>query len=197
MEALSKEKELAQLQRQFRKAETEAVVPHFAMLRAEAHFRYNKLIRLRQVYREAVAQVKRQVGMVWMDLSDCLTIELTEADQLVVSEVGLCKQHGEMGHDCLCFGFAELSLELREFLLFTQGFHQEGIDDGKRKRLVPRALLRWQGLKPSPDLSGRTVVASQKRLTNAWAIFGEEIPLHVGWKIPARFPFFHGLEPKR
>lgn len=33
MEALSKEKELEQFQRQFRKAETEAVVPHFAALR--------------------------------------------------------------------------------------------------------------------------------------------------------------------
>jgi len=69
MEALSKEKELAQLQRQFRKAETEAVVPHFAMLRAEAHFRYNKLIRLRQVYREAVAQVHPDHSNLPLDLS--------------------------------------------------------------------------------------------------------------------------------
>lgn len=42
---------------QQRKRETEAVVPHFAELRAEAHFRYNKLARLRTAYRQAVEQV--------------------------------------------------------------------------------------------------------------------------------------------
>ncbi len=69
MEALSQEKELEQQQRQFRKAETEAVVPHFALLRAEAHFRYNKLVRLRQAYREAVAQVHPDHANLPLDFS--------------------------------------------------------------------------------------------------------------------------------
>lgn len=56
-EQLSRWKEVIQQQQIQRKAETEAVVPHFAMLRAEAHFRYNRLTRLRQAYQQAVAQV--------------------------------------------------------------------------------------------------------------------------------------------
>ncbi len=56
-DALSKEKEIVQQQQAHRKAETEAVVPHFATLRAEAHYRYNRILRLRQAYQQAVAQV--------------------------------------------------------------------------------------------------------------------------------------------
>ena len=81
--------------------------------------------------------------MVWMDLCDCLPIRLTEAYELVVSEVCLSTQQGEMGHDCLGLGEASLPLVLLEFFLLTQGFHQEGIDDRKTKLLVPLSLLSW------------------------------------------------------
>ncbi len=56
-EQLSKRDEVIQQQQEHRKAETEAVVPHFAALRAEGHYRYNRLMRLRQAYSQAVAQV--------------------------------------------------------------------------------------------------------------------------------------------
>jgi integrase len=56
-EQLSRWKEVIQHQQTHRKAETEAVVPHFSALRAEAHFRFNRLQRLRQAYQQAVAQV--------------------------------------------------------------------------------------------------------------------------------------------
>ncbi len=56
-EQLCKWKEVLQQQQIHRKAETEAVLPHFSTLRAEAHFRYNRLTRLRQAYQQAVAQV--------------------------------------------------------------------------------------------------------------------------------------------
>lgn len=56
-EQLNDWKELIQKQQEHRKAETEAVVPRFAELRAEAHFRYNRMCRLRQAYLQAVAQV--------------------------------------------------------------------------------------------------------------------------------------------
>jgi hypothetical protein len=56
-EQLSDWKELTQKQQEHRKAETEAVVPRFAELRAEAHFRYNRMCRLRDAYRQAMAQV--------------------------------------------------------------------------------------------------------------------------------------------
>jgi hypothetical protein len=46
------------LQAQRRKADSDAVSPFFAQLRAEAHFRWNALARLRQHYREVVAQVE-------------------------------------------------------------------------------------------------------------------------------------------
>src|SRR6266699_828036 len=56
-DALSKEKEIVQQQQAHRKAETEAVVPAFTALRAEAHFRFNRLHRLWQAYQQAVKQV--------------------------------------------------------------------------------------------------------------------------------------------
>jgi hypothetical protein len=57
VEGIISKKAIESRQQQQRKRETEAVVPHFAELRAEAHFRYNKLARLRTAYRQAVAQV--------------------------------------------------------------------------------------------------------------------------------------------
>jgi len=57
VEGIIPKKEIESRQHHRRKQETEAVVPHFAELRAEAHFRYNKLARLRTAYRQAVEQV--------------------------------------------------------------------------------------------------------------------------------------------
>ena len=54
-----------------------------------------------------------------MDLSDCLTICLTEAHELVVSEVCLSTKQGEMGHNRLGLGLAKLALLLLEFFLFS------------------------------------------------------------------------------
>ena len=56
---LVKHKEMRQQQRQKRKTETDAIVPHFAVLRAQAHLRYNRLVRLRQAYHEALEQCQR------------------------------------------------------------------------------------------------------------------------------------------
>jgi integrase len=56
-EGLITKQEVVQPQQQHRKAETEAVVPHFAALRAEAHFRFNRLTRLRQAYQQALKEV--------------------------------------------------------------------------------------------------------------------------------------------
>jgi hypothetical protein len=60
VEGLVKWEELEQQQHQTRKAETEAVVPQFAALRAEAHFRYNRLVRLRQAYRAALQEYRKE-----------------------------------------------------------------------------------------------------------------------------------------
>lgn len=57
IEKASKQKEVKQQQQEHRKAETEAVVPQFAALRAEAHFRYNRLVRLRRAYQQALEKV--------------------------------------------------------------------------------------------------------------------------------------------
>jgi integrase len=56
-EVLSKKKEIVERREEHRKTETEAVVPHFAALRAEAHYRSNKVDRLYQAYLQALAQV--------------------------------------------------------------------------------------------------------------------------------------------
>ncbi len=52
-------KESQQRQQHARKQETDAIVPHFAAMRAQAHLRYNCLVRLRQVYQEAVSQTQQ------------------------------------------------------------------------------------------------------------------------------------------
>jgi len=44
-------------QQELRKEETEAVVPQFTALRAEAHFRFNRMTRLWQAYQQALSQV--------------------------------------------------------------------------------------------------------------------------------------------
>ncbi len=54
VEGIISKQDIESRQQDQRKRETEAVVPHFAELRAEAHFRYNKLARLRTAYRQAV-----------------------------------------------------------------------------------------------------------------------------------------------
>jgi len=57
IDGLITKQEIVQRQQQLRKQETEAVVPHFSALRAEAHFRYNQLVRLRQAYQQALKEV--------------------------------------------------------------------------------------------------------------------------------------------
>lgn len=60
VEGLTERKEVEQQQRQSRKSETDAVVPHLAALRAEAHYRYNRVLRLRQAYLQAVAAIQKE-----------------------------------------------------------------------------------------------------------------------------------------
>jgi hypothetical protein len=64
---LVKGDEVRRAQQEARKAETDAVVPQFAAIRAEAHFRYNRLVRLRQAYLEALQQVR--VGVAQLPFS--------------------------------------------------------------------------------------------------------------------------------
>ncbi len=68
-EQLSDWKELTQKQQEHRKAETEAIVPRFAELRAEGHFRYNRMCRLRDAYLQAVAQVHPNHSNLPLDFS--------------------------------------------------------------------------------------------------------------------------------
>jgi len=58
VEGLVRQKEVTQQQQRTRKAETDAVVPRFAAIRAEAHFRYNRIARLRRAYSDALRSLK-------------------------------------------------------------------------------------------------------------------------------------------
>ncbi len=58
VEGLLRWKEVTQQQQHARKIETDAVVPRFAAIRAEAHFRYNRIVRLRRAYLDAVRSLK-------------------------------------------------------------------------------------------------------------------------------------------
>lgn len=57
VEGLTRQKEITQQQQRVRKAETDAVVPRFAAIRAEAHSRYNRIVRLRRAYLDALRSV--------------------------------------------------------------------------------------------------------------------------------------------
>ena len=57
------------LQAQRRKADSDAVSPFFAHMRGEAHLRWNALARLRQQYREVVAQVEAGTAMLPVSFS--------------------------------------------------------------------------------------------------------------------------------
>ena len=54
VQGLTKHREVTQRSRQARKEETDAVVIQFSDVRAEAHYRYNRIIRLRQAYLDAI-----------------------------------------------------------------------------------------------------------------------------------------------
>src|SRR6266849_8335471 len=51
-----------------RKQATDAVVPYFADLRAEAHRRFNRISRLRQAYRQALTEALRRARCLPTDL---------------------------------------------------------------------------------------------------------------------------------
>jgi hypothetical protein len=55
---LRRSKEVQEAQAMRRKAESDAVTPHFGRIRGEAHVRWNELHRLRQKFREVVALVQ-------------------------------------------------------------------------------------------------------------------------------------------
>lgn len=68
-ETWSRQKEVELQQQERRKAETAAVVPFFTEMRAEAHFRYNRLTRLRQAYQQALTLVLPDHSNLPMDFS--------------------------------------------------------------------------------------------------------------------------------
>jgi len=57
-EQLARHKEVQEVQAQRRKAESDAVTPHFSRIRGEAHVRWNEVNRLRQKFREVVTLVQ-------------------------------------------------------------------------------------------------------------------------------------------
>ena len=59
VDGLIKSMEVDRQQRQRRKAATDAVVPQFAAIRAEAHLRHNRLRRLRQAVEAAQRELER------------------------------------------------------------------------------------------------------------------------------------------
>ncbi|HEU5378353.1 MAG TPA: hypothetical protein VFV38_23260 [Ktedonobacteraceae bacterium] len=58
-----------QRQKQVRKTEEDAVMPQFSALRTEAHYRYNRLLRLQQAYQQATSQVSENHSCLPLDFS--------------------------------------------------------------------------------------------------------------------------------
>nr|WP_290222505.1 hypothetical protein [Trichocoleus desertorum] len=60
VEGLISDKEIQERQRQKRKSETDALMPHFLRIRAQAHLRYNKILRLRSCWFQALQTIVEQ-----------------------------------------------------------------------------------------------------------------------------------------
>jgi len=60
VQGLTKHRQVIQQSRQTRKEETDAVVIQFSDLRAEGHYRYNRIVRLRQAYLDAVKELRNR-----------------------------------------------------------------------------------------------------------------------------------------
>lgn len=69
VEGLTRRDEVEQEQRQHRKAETDAVVSRFSALRVEAHFRFNKILRLSQAYQQGLREVLPDRANLPLDIS--------------------------------------------------------------------------------------------------------------------------------
>ncbi len=65
---LTKHHQVVQQSRQTRKDETDAVVIQFSDLRAEAHYRYNRMVRLRQAYLDAVKAIHNRQAQGEMEI---------------------------------------------------------------------------------------------------------------------------------
>ena len=65
VEGLTKTAEVQRQQQQRRKAATDAVVPQFAAIRAEAHLRHTRLRRLRQAVHAAQRELERPEPPAW------------------------------------------------------------------------------------------------------------------------------------
>lgn len=60
VQGLTKHRQLIQQSQQARKEETDAVVIQFSDLRAEAHYRYNRIVRLRHAYLDSVKELRNR-----------------------------------------------------------------------------------------------------------------------------------------
>jgi hypothetical protein len=65
---LTKHRQVIEQSRQTRKEETDAVMVQFSDLRAEGHYRYNRIVRLRQAYLDAVKEIHHRQAQGKTDL---------------------------------------------------------------------------------------------------------------------------------
>lgn len=62
VKGLTRDREIVEHQQRTRKAATDALVPRFAAIRAEAHLRFNRVARLRRAYQEALQSIEPNTG---------------------------------------------------------------------------------------------------------------------------------------
>jgi hypothetical protein len=71
VQGLTRHRQVLQHSQQIRKKETDAVVIQFPDLRAEAHYRYNRIVRLRQAYLDAVKIIGHRQAQGETDIFPC------------------------------------------------------------------------------------------------------------------------------
>src|SRR6266566_1412576 len=181
IEGLDKKKEVTRQQQEARKLETAAIVPSFAQLRAEGHYRYNRLVRLRHVYQQALKQVLPDRSNLPLDFSyeegdppqERLHFRLWDRRSFVRDHL---EQYSPSTRSRLKQGHGALSQERNSFLLEFVGAEQ--LDSHAppesfwfiellQKRLIGHLTTDFAG--------NEAAVAERQAWLRAWG-YGEDDP---------------------
>ena len=178
VEGIISKKAIEARQQQSRKRETEAIVPQFAQMRAEAHFRFNKLARLRTAYRQAVAQVLPDRSNLPLDFSYQEGDPPVERLHFTIwDRYSFVHAHAE--HYDHRMARSRLNRQIEQFSEALNGLFLECV---KIERLADTApaeqwwftdLLKRNLLSQGPRHGSKEEIASRQAWLRAWG-YGEE-----------------------
>ena len=180
-------------QRQRRKAETDALAPHFSQIRGEAHLRWNQLKRLRDTFRESIALVQSGQEVLPLTFSyrephlgQQLTFRLWDRYSFFTSHA-----HQYRGHAVhLSYARKENSFASENNHFFLEFLHTDSERDGTREE---NTLLWFGDLLQYKLLGGQSLYGSAEEIQRkqhylrSWG-YGEEGGMEESRPFHARTP---------